>query len=86
MDAKIKAVELRKKFYDKIFDIDNGFSFTLDSKRLEAAKQCAIIAVQIVVDSNPLSPHDGSYYELTEDRVNTVIEYWQQVKIEIEAL
>lgn len=81
MDAKIKAVELRKKFYDKIFDIDNGFSFTLDSKRLEAAKQCAIIAVQSIIDAlNSDLIIYGSEYR------NEASEYWQQVKTEIELL
>ena len=78
MTAKEKANELVVKFMQYV-PAD-------ESMELPYAKQCALIAVQIVIDSNPLSPHDGSYYELTEDRVNTVIEYWQQVKIEIEAL
>lgn len=78
MTPKEKAKELVVKFM-RYVPAD-------ESMELPYAKQCALIAVQIVIDSNPLSPHDGSYYELTEDRVNTAIEHWQQVKAEIELL
>ena len=92
MTPKEKAKELFEKFYlcmpfkdVKLTSCDENPELIIDMEKL-SAKQCALIAVQIVIDSNPLSPHDGSYYELTEDRVNTAIEYWQQVKTEIELL
>ncbi len=81
MDAKIKAVELRKKFYDKIFDIDNGFSFTLDSKRSEAAKQCALVAVREFIEE--LRSLEINY---NLDFSADLLPYYKGVETEIEAL
>ena len=50
------------------------------------AKQCALIAVDEIIDASPTNPLKSSYIELYSDMVDECIEYWQEVKTEIEKL
>ena len=42
------------------------------------AQQCALIAVNEIINANP--------YEVTKTDMDSTIDYWQEVKKEIEAL
>jgi len=68
MTLKEKAIELVDK-YDILQAIIEGFSF-YDSK------QCALIAVDEIIDSRPAITDSQLEYR----------NYWQQVKLEIEKL
>jgi hypothetical protein len=73
MTPQEKAKEIVYKFYDEI-------------KYMERAKQCAMIAVDEIINSNPNNPlfsdkkTENGYTDMTP------IDYWQQVKKEIENL
>jgi hypothetical protein len=74
MTPKEKAEELYFKFYSKIPSIqDEG------QMQDEASKQCALIAVQYIITSNPHSnPLNTDVY--------STMKYWEEVKQEIEKL
>ena len=74
MTSKDKAIELFKK-YSKGKD-ENGWSLCeFDS----CAKQCAMITVNEILNSNPHSnPFNTSVY--------STMEFWKEVKSEIEKL
>jgi predicted proteasome-type protease len=67
MTPKEKAKELIDKFWYSL------------SITLEQAKQCALIAVDEIISSNP---HSNPLNTNVESTMN----YWQQVKQEIQAL
>jgi hypothetical protein len=75
MKAKEKAKELFNKYCYAIRteETDSGY-FT----NVIYAKQCAVIAVDEIIDSSPM------YYTGFEYESN--LEYWQEVKQEIEKL
>lgn len=73
MTAKEKAKELVKKYINCEF---NEFEYVWVS--VNGAKQCALIAVNEILDANPMY-YTGFEYE-------TNFEYWQDVKNEIEKL
>ena len=50
------------------------------------AKECALIVVDAIIDSNPTSPLKSSYILLYSEMVDESIEFWQQVKEEINKL
>jgi hypothetical protein len=76
MTPKEKAKELLKKLYQPIFNIDIGLDVSKDIKRYEAAKQCALIAVdELIIEKNKWE--NGSFY---------TSKYWDYVKQEIEKL
>ena len=80
---KEKAEELVRKFLevpDSQFSDDGNLMFEVE------AKQCAIIAVDEIIKSNPTNPLKSGYIEIYSDMIDQSIEYWQQVKIEIEKL
>ena len=69
MTAKEKAQDLYFKFYSEILSL-----------RDEPAKQCALIAVDEIIKSNPTKVTENAvWFKLN-------IEYWQEVKQEIEKL
>ena len=74
MKPKEKAEELIDKFENYSFmDIDKKIS------SFNSAKQCALIAVQEIILSNPHSnPFNTDVY--------STMSYWQEVKTEIEKL
>jgi hypothetical protein len=73
MKPREKAKELVRKYY-------NLFSVELENTIcIYETKQCALIAVDEIISSNPHSN------PLNTD-VESTMEYWQQVKQEIQAL
>ena len=82
MTPKEKANELVDKFYQrfplKMDVITTRGDLSWEYDNWEQAKQCAIIAVDEILDDDM---YDMSQ-ELFENRIN----YWQQVKQEIENL
>jgi hypothetical protein len=72
MTPKEKAKELFKKLYQPIFDIDFGLDVSKDIKRYEAAKQCALIAVEELIEEENYREGNAGF--------------WQEVKKEIELL
>ena len=49
-------------------------------------KQCALITISKIIESEPLEPFNLSYYELISDRVEDVISFFNEVKQEIELM
>lgn len=49
----------------------------------ETAKQCALIAVDEIIKSNPIIPLQ---FMIESEAIDAAVEYWQQVKQEIEKL
>lgn len=74
MTPREKAKELLEKFSKPT---------VLSNKR---AKQCALIAVDEIINSSPTNPLTCGYIELYSDMVDEAIGFWQQVKTEIENL
>lgn len=75
MTPKEKAEEL----IDKFMNLYEGIQLVLAKKHW--AKQCALIAVDMIDDIyQKLTPKNEPYYFLFE------LEYWQEVKKEIENL
>jgi hypothetical protein len=72
MTPKEKAKELYDKFYMAIPSDEMGLCD-------EAAKQCALIAVDEIIDSEP-------QYEWSNDYWKNPNDFWQEVKREIENL
>jgi hypothetical protein len=82
MSPEEKAEWLIKKMLSKNPCIQDGISI-IDSIQ---AKQCALIAVDEIIKSNPNDPYPGGYYETEQDRINNCIWYWNEVKNEINKL
>ena len=75
MTAKLKAIQLVNSF-DEL-----GRDFTRGVSMKEFSKQCALLAVdEIDAIYQKLTPKDDPYYFLLE------LEYWQEIKTEIEKL
>jgi len=72
MTPKEKALELYQK-YETL-----GRDFTRGVSMKEHSKQCALIAVNEVIDEY------GTYYKINID--DKYVSYWEQVKQEIEKL
>lgn len=53
------------------------------SLNLENSKECALIAVDQIIESKPTSPLKGGYIELYSDMIDEAVEYWNEVKKEI---
>jgi len=91
MIPKEKAIELFDKYY-KLFNNFPNYQYvienlnTIQDEKLYTTKQCALIAVDEIINSSPTNPLKGGYIELYSDMVDEAIEYWQKVKQEIEAL
>ena len=74
MTPKEKALELSNKYYNKIeHTISNEYSKVTK----EITKQCALIAVEEIKEAIFWHPFESPNFEL---------EYWQEVKQEIENL
>ena len=81
MNAKEKAKELVDKFKNidkRIYDINPDY-FDLFILTQNEAKQCALIAVNEIIFANP---HSNPF----NTEVYSTMEYWQEVKKEIEKL
>lgn len=77
MSAKEKAEEL----VDKYKLLCGGYWGGKINK--EFAKQSALIAVDEILKSNPIVPLE---YMLESEALDAAVEYWKQVKTEIENL
>jgi hypothetical protein len=90
MKAEEKAKELIYKMHDTehcgIKHIPNQRYCDCIAMNLFQAKQCALIAVDELIKSNPTNPLTGGYIELYSDMVDESIAFWQSVKTEIEKL
>ena len=74
MKAEEKAKELVEKYYElSIVTTYNG------NDENEVAKQCALIAVDEIIKSQPFDIYNM-------EQCKNVNEYWQEVKTEIEKL
>ena len=71
MTPKEKADQLLTKY------INQWFAFG-DYLSLAKAKQCALIAVDEILKSNP--------YDVSKTDMDSTIDFWQEVKKEIEKL
>jgi hypothetical protein len=79
MIPKEKAEELMAKFMAIKSTKLSYFSVIY----LPVAKLCALIAVDEILKSNPIVPLS---YMLESEALDAAIEYWQEVKQEIEKL
>jgi hypothetical protein len=76
MSAKEKAEELWTT-YRFALSIKNA---PLGEQKDLIAKQCALIAVDEILKSNPIIPLE---YMLESEALDAAVHYWQQVKTEI---
>jgi uncharacterized protein YdaT len=74
MTPKEKAIELYNKMYE------TGFKPKSVLIRTEQAKECALIAVDEIINASPIEPM------IFLNGMRSTIPYWQEVKKEIEAL
>jgi hypothetical protein len=78
----MKPEDKAKELVDKFLDLDNYNNLNLDlfcdecGMSTDAAKQCALIAVDEILDASML------YF----DDLNSYVNFWQQVKQEIQNL
>ena len=72
MAPKEKALELYN-YYEQL-----GRDFTRGVSMKEFAKLCALKAVDEIINANP--------YEVSKTDMDSTIDYWQEVKQEIEVL
>jgi len=77
MTPKEKAIELYNKMYETGFKPKNALI------RTEQAKECALIAVDEIIASNPKIIIKWAFSGIKEF---DSISYWQEVKQEIEKL
>lgn len=84
MTPQEKATELVEKYkplvttWDCYWDTPRN-----DDEVKEDAKQCALIAVEEIIKANPIIPLT---YMLESEAIDAGIEYWNEVKSEIEKL
>ena len=84
MTQKEKALELFDKYY-RLFNNFPNYQYvienlnTIQDEKLYTAKQCALIAVDEIINTGPLKMVDWG--EIISDKP-----YWQEVKREIEKL
>ena len=75
MTPKEKALKLTEKM---------AIHHWTDVCDYESAKQCALIAVDEILNSDPNNLHIE--YDYNENKLGVDVEYWQEVKNEIEKL
>jgi len=73
MEAKQKAIILHDKMFVNSKSIGGAFT------DWELAKQCALIVVDEIINANP-------YSNPLNTNVESTMQYWQEVKKEIEKL
>jgi len=77
MTPKEKSIELVDKFENIVPMIDGYYSYQeMIEEHFNKSKQCALIAVDLILDE--------TIYYFNDDDI--FIEYWQEVKQEIEKL
>lgn len=82
MTPKEKATELVKKFLPEVQGADR-YNYNLDEINFFISKQCALIAVEEIKKAHPIIPLT---YMLESEAIDAAIEYWNEVKSEIEKL
>lgn len=84
MTPKEKAIELRQEFVFRIEDFIQPNTWdeveSLNTKIYNAAKECAELAVEEIINSSPLEPAHPYDYVIAE---REAMEFWQEVKNEI---
>ena len=75
MTAKEKAQELFLKYYNRI---EHTLSIEYVGYDWDIAKTCTLIAVDEIIKSNP--------FEVSKTDMDSTIDYWKEVKQEIEKL
>ena len=87
MKPKEKAIELVNKFIDYVNCWDDESADPNYTQAYNYAKQCALIAVEEVLNSRPSLPIEafGGSINMGEC-IKLSIQYWQEVKQEIEKL
>ena len=90
MTAKAKAKELLEKMnivhYMKLTGENSNSKGLPISMYDSQIKQCALNCVDQIIKSMPTNPLKNSYIMLYSEMVDECVEYWQQVKTEIEKL
>ena len=97
MTPKEKANELVDKFYQrfplKMDVITTRGDLSWEYDNWEQAKQCALIAVDEILNARPLYPNyvdwddcGAAYQYWYEAQKEEALEFWQEVKQEIEKL
>lgn len=95
MTPKEKANELVDKFYQTTPNeawVNEPLGISEEYKAWKQAKQCALIAVDEILNSYPHTfDKDVEYLRSGEEVISIVniipnVSYWQEVKIEIEKL
>jgi hypothetical protein len=79
MTPKEKAKELVDNLIDKMFDLSDGYN---SSEVFYAAKQCALIAVDEIISCLD----DDDLYIQGESNIDAYINYYKEVKAEIDNL
>ena len=90
MTPKEKAIELVDKFTIPYYEWDgDGYNINWD-ETFKNRKQCALIAVNEIIESSPLDPNDAEEWLQPEDWFSdaniSAEKYWLEVKQEIEKL
>lgn len=81
--AKEKSIELVGNYYNLLGKYPRDFR----PFRKDDAKQCALLAVDEIIASDPYNPYgDAGRYDSEEDRIEFVKYYWEDVKEEIKKL
>jgi hypothetical protein len=87
MTPKEKAEELIKKFFEPV-------RWKLGQEDVkQRAKECALIAVDEIIDSSPRYPSDvdwddcgATHQYYYEEQIQEALKFWKEVKQEIEKL
>jgi len=79
MTPKDKAIELVDRFSDKANEFEEPTTYEFD-------KQCALICVDEMIKSNPTAYITFMYHENLQDKIDSAIDYLNEVKKEIEKL
>lgn len=80
-EAAAKAKELVEKHFAKFKS-----TFIKLHVAMEISKGCSIVCVEEIIKSRPFSPHPEGYYEITSDRIDAAIEFWESVKRALEEM
>jgi hypothetical protein len=91
MKAKEKAKELVDKFYSKISGMELSYISKLiqypnGDSHFENTKQCALICVKEIISLRKLDIKNPDISDWDLESIDLNINYWQEVKTEIEKL
>lgn len=84
MTPQAKAKELIDKCQFVLYNnLPSLQSENFENAMTKSAKQCALIAVEEIIKANPIVPLT---LMLESDAIDTAVEYWNEVKAEINKL